>query len=71
MLAPLPIQPIYHKNGPKGLNLAGTGTPPLTQFFGAGKNHVKGKPHYRRSILVLKPQNGEFEIQSPLFTSFY
>ena len=32
-----------------------TGTPPLTRFFGPGKNRVKGKPHYRRSILVLKP----------------
>ena len=39
-----------------------TGTPPLTWFFGPGKNLVKGKPHYRSSILVLKPQNGEFEI---------
>ena len=39
-----------------------TGTPPLTRFFGPGKNRVKGKPRYRRSILVLKPQNGEFFI---------
>ena len=38
-----------------------TGTPPFTQFFGPEKNRVKGKPRYRRSILVLKPQNGEFE----------
>ena len=37
------------------------GTPPLTRFFGPGENRVKGKPRYRRSILVLKPQNGEFE----------
>ena len=37
-----------------------TGPPPLTRFFGPGKNRVKGKPRYRRSILVLKPQNGEF-----------
>jgi hypothetical protein len=37
-----------------------TGTPPLTRFFGPGKNRAKGKPRYRRSILVLKPQNGEF-----------
>ena len=25
------------------------GTPPLTRFFGPGKNRVKGKPRYRRS----------------------
>ena len=37
-----------------------TGTPPLTRFFGPGKNRVKGKPRYRRSILVLKPKNGEY-----------
>ena len=37
-----------------------TGTPPLTRFFGSRKNRVKGKPHYRRCILVLKPQNGEY-----------
>ena len=34
-----------------------TGTPPLTHFFGPGKNRVKEKPRYRRSILVLKPKN--------------
>ena len=50
-----------------------TGTPPLTLFFGPWKNRVKGKPRYRRSILVLKPKNGEF-IRSkstflPVFTS--
>ena len=38
-----------------------TGNPPLTRFFGPGKNRVEGKPRYRRSILVLKPQNGEFD----------
>ena len=38
-----------------------TGTPPLTRFFGHVKNRVKGKPRYRRSILVLKPHNGEYE----------
>jgi hypothetical protein len=37
-----------------------TGTPPLTRFFGPWKNRVKGKPRYRRSILVLKPKNWEF-----------
>ena len=40
--------------------------------FGPGENCVKVKPRYGRSILVLKPQNGEFDtIQSPLFQSFY
>ena len=37
-----------------------TGTPPLTRFFGPRKNRVKGKLRYRRSILVVKPKNGEF-----------
>ena len=37
-----------------------TGTPPLTRFFGTQKNPVKGKPRYRRSILVLKHKNGTF-----------
>ena len=41
--------------------LFSTGTPPLTRFFGPGKNRVKGKLRYRRSILVLKPQNGDCE----------
>ena len=45
-----------------------TGTPPLTRFFGPGKNRVKGKPRYRRSILVLKPQNGEFETLKSTFS---
>jgi hypothetical protein len=36
-----------------------TGTPPLTRFLGPWKNCVKGKPRYRRSILVLKPKNEE------------
>ena len=45
-----------------------TGTPPLTRFFGPGKNRVKGKPRYRRSILVLKPQNGEFETSKSTFS---
>ena len=50
------------------LQIAGTGTPPLTRFFGPGKNRVKGKPHYRRSILVLKLQNGEFESSKSTFS---
>ena len=44
----------------KKRNFCYTGTPPLTRFFGPWKNRVKGKPRYRRSILVLKPQNGEY-----------
>ena len=44
-----------------------TGTPLLTRFFGPRKNSVKGKLRYRRSILVLKPQNGEFESSKSLF----
>ena len=49
-------------------NFTVTGTPPLTRFFGPGKNRVKGKPRYRRSILVLKPQNGEFENSKSTFS---
>ena len=45
-----------------------TGTPPLTRFFWPGKNRVKGKPRYRRSILVLKPQNGEFSSSKSTFS---
>ena len=37
-----------------------TGTPPLSRIFCPGKNRVKGKLRYRRSILVLKPKNGEY-----------
>jgi hypothetical protein len=37
--------------------LHNTGTPPLMQFFGTQKNRVKGKPRYRRTILVLKQEN--------------
>ena len=47
-----------------------TGTPPLTRFFGPGKNRVKGKPRYRRSILVLKPKNGEFEGSKSTFSQY-
>ena len=45
-----------------------TGTPPVTRFFGPWKNRVKEKPRYRRSILVLKPQNGEFEASKSTFS---
>ena len=48
-----------------------TGTPPLTRFFGPGENRVKGKPRYRRSILVLKPQNGEFETSKSTFSLLF
>ena len=44
---------------------------PLTRFFGPGKNRVKGKPRYRRSILVLKPQNGEFESSKSTFSQAF
>ena len=50
------------------VNFLDTGTPPLTQFFWPRKNRVKGKPRYRRSILVLKPQNGEFESSKSIFS---
>jgi hypothetical protein len=36
-------------------------TPPLMQFFWPLKNRVNGKLRYRRSILVLKLKNGEYE----------
>ena len=49
------------------LIFASTGTPPLTRFFGPGKNSVKGKPRYRRSILVLELQKGEFELPKSTF----
>ena len=44
-----------------------TGTPPVTRFFGPWKNRVKEKLRYR-SILVLKPQNGEFEASKSTFS---
>jgi hypothetical protein len=47
-----------------------TGTPPLTRFFGPGENRVKGKPRYRRSILVLKTKNGEFDNPKSTFSKF-
>jgi hypothetical protein len=52
----------------KAVEGLGTGTPPLKRFFGSGKNRVKGKLRYRRSILVLKWGNGTFELpKSTLF----
>ena len=39
--------------------------------FGPGKNRVKGNPRYRRSILVLKPQNGEFESSKSTFLRIF
>ena len=53
------------------LLLNNTGTPPLTQFFGPGKNRGKGKPRYRRSILVLKHKNGEFGSSKSTFSLFF
>ena len=38
-----------------------------TRFFGPGKKRIKGKPRYRRSSLVLKPQNGEYESSKSTF----
>ena len=49
----------------------GTGTPPLTWFSGPRKNRVKGKPRYRRSILVLKPPNGEFKSSKSTFSQIF
>ena len=51
-------------------HLENTSTPPLTQSFGPGNYRVKGKPRYRRSILVLKPKTGNWKVQSPLFPKF-
>ena len=42
-----------------------TGTPPLMR-----KNRVEGKSRYRRSILVLKSQNGEFEGSKSTFLHY-
>ena len=53
------------------LEKTSTGTPPLTLFFGPGKNRVKGKLRYRRSILVLKPQNGEFTTSKSTFSQVF
>ena len=44
-----------------------TGTLPLTRFFGTQKSRAKGKPRYRRIILVLKPQDGEYESSKSTF----
>ena len=46
----------------------GTGTRPLTQIFVPGINRFKGKLRYGRSILVLKPQNGEYESPKSMFS---
>ena len=58
------------------LSLLCTGTPPLMRFLGLEKNALKvnrviGKPRYRRSILVLKPQIGEYESLNPCFLEFF
>ena len=36
--------------------------------FMPGKNRVKGKPCYRRRILVLKPKNGDYESSKSTFS---
>ena len=47
-----------------------TGTPPLTRFFGPVENWLKGKPSYRRSILVLKLGNGTLSfLKSPFWAN--
>ena len=43
-------------------SLANTGTSPLTRFYGTQKNRVKGKQRYSRTVLVLKWENGTFEL---------
>ena len=46
-----------------------TGTLPLMQFFGTQKKRVNEKPRYRRTKLVLKWENGNFDFpKSPFFT---
>ena len=45
-----------------------SGTPPLTLFFGPGKNRVKGKPEEYFSNKT--PKQGNLQIQSPLFPKF-
>jgi hypothetical protein len=47
--------------------LANTGTPPLTRFLGNQKNRVKGKPHYRRTIIEIKLENETFELPKSTF----
>ena len=41
------------------------------QIFGTQKNRVKGKPRYRRGILVLKPQNGDFQHSKSTFSLLF
>ena len=41
------------------------------RIHGAQKNSVIGKPRYRRSILVLKPQNGEFDRSKSTFCQVF
>ena len=43
----------------------------FSAVFGPGKNRVKVKPRYRRSILELKSKNGEYvSSKSPFFPNF-
>jgi hypothetical protein len=48
-------------------SFADTGIPPLAQFFGTQKNCIKGTPHFRRTIFVLKWENRTFEIPKSTF----
>ena len=65
------LSKIEVSNFPFNLRLPLTGTPPLTRFFGPEENRVKGKPHYRRSILVLKPKNGEYGSSKSTFSLIF
>ena len=49
------------------LTIHTTGTPPLTRFFGTQKNRVKGKPRYRRSVLLVKQENGTLLLPKSTF----
>ena len=63
------VRPVrFFPTNPKCFDqLAITGTPPLTRFLGLGKNRVKGKLCYRRSILVPKSQTGDCEVSKSIF----
>ena len=48
-----------------------TCTPLLMRFFGPGKIRVKGKPSYRRSILLLKTKTGNINDAYAVWFIFY
>jgi hypothetical protein len=51
--------------------LYGTGTLPLMLFFWTHINCAKGKLCYRRSILELKPKNGEYGSSKSTFSLIF